>query len=255
MIEAVIILQIITLGAVLFTARKAFWAAKIAQSSQQTLTHVGLQTTQQLESLERLYLRLDLPRGSLPPTRGWAASPDFLNILYEHLISHRPQSIVECGSGLTTIITGRALQQLGNGRLLSLEHDQHFAEQTRGVLRQLSLQNFVDIRIVSLKLQKVNSAEYLWYDVSSIDLPDTINLITVDGPPEPLVGGGGRYPVGPILFDRLADGGAALFDDAHRPGEKTLINRLLDQFPFLEREDLPAEKGCTRLTKIQRKSR
>lgn len=51
----------------------------------------------------------------------------------------------------------------------------------------------------------------------------SIELITVDGPPEPLTGAGGRYPVGPVLFDRIATGGAALFDDASRTGEKILI--------------------------------
>lgn len=251
MIEAILILQIIILAAIVFTARKAIWAFRAADALRLHTNHIGEQTTQQLEHLDRLYLRLGLPRGSLPPTRGWAASADFLNILYEHLVAHRPKTIIECGSGLTTIVTARALQQLGGGRLLSIDHDPYFAGLTRDTLRQLGLQDFADIQVAPLTAQNIDGEERLWYDLSGIAIPDAIELITVDGPPEPLTGAGGRYPVGPVLFDRIATGGAALFDDASRPGEKILIEKILSKFPSYKRDDIPAEKGCTKLTRIK----
>ncbi len=251
MIEAILILQIIIIAAIVFTARKAIWAFRAADSLRQHTHHIGEQTTQQLEHLDRLYLRLGLPRGSLPPTRGWAASPDFLNILYEHLTANQPRTIIEFGSGLTTIVTARALQQLGGGRLLSIDHDAYFAGLTRDTLHQLGLQDFADIQVAPLAPQKIDGAERLWYDLSKIAIPDAIELITVDGPPEPLTGAEGRYPVGPVLFDRIVTGGAVLFDDASRPGEKIFIEKLLNRFPHFRRDDIQAEKGCTKLTRIQ----
>lgn len=123
MIETILILQIIILAAIVFTARKATWAFRADDALRLHTNHIGEQATQQLEHLDRLYLRLGLPRGSLPSTRGWAASADFLNILQEHLSAHRPRTLIELGSGLTTIVTARTLQQLGGGRLLSIDHD------------------------------------------------------------------------------------------------------------------------------------
>src|SRR5688572_31116753 len=57
----------------------------------------------QLESLVSLYVDLGL-RKSLPPMRDWAASPDFLRELASHSLSDRPEVIVECGSGVSTIV-------------------------------------------------------------------------------------------------------------------------------------------------------
>jgi len=251
MIEPIFVLQIVILAAIIYTARKAIWAVRAADSLRLSMPYMILSATQQLEGLDGLYLRLGLPRGSLPPSRGWAASPDFLNILYEHLITHRPHTLIECGSGLTTIVTARALQQLGGGRLISLDHDAYFAGRTRDTLNQLGLQDFVDLRVAPLAQQKIDGEMRLWYDLSKIEIPDAIDLITVDGPPEPLTGEGGRYPVAPVFFNRLAIGGAALFDDASRPGEKNFIEKILSKFPYFKKDDIPAEKGCTKLTRIK----
>lgn len=252
MIEAILILQIFILAAIIFTARKVVWTYRATEPLRLGIIYdIGQHATQQLEHLDRLYLRLGLPRGSLPPTRGWAASPDFLNILYEHLTAHRPQTIIECGSGLTTIVTARALQQLGGGRLISLDHDPYFAGLTRNTVQQLGLQDYVDIQVAPLVQQKIDGEMRLWYDLSKITIPDAIDLITVDGPPEPLTGPQGRYPVGPVLFDRITKGGAALFDDASRPGERIFIEKLLNRFPHFRRDDIQAEKGATKLTRIQ----
>lgn len=46
--------------------------------------------TDHRQSLDELYRLLDLAPGSLPSTRGRAASPDFLLIIARHIITHRP---------------------------------------------------------------------------------------------------------------------------------------------------------------------
>ena len=245
MTETMLVIQILIVVILLFVVGKLF---SIGRSLKRTQAQAGVRLTQQLEALDRLYFRTGLPRGSLPPSRGWGASPDFLNILYEEIIRRRPACVVECGSGLTTIISARALQKIGPGRVISLEHDDGFADLTRDNLRLLDLHEFVDIRVAPLVPQVIGGKEYLWYELSDFEIPDRIDLITVDGPPELLTGAEGRYPVGPALFDRLSVGGAVLFDDAGRPGEKGVIDRLLREFQVFERKDISTEKGCSILT-------
>ncbi len=245
MTETMLVIQIVVVCILLFVVGKLF---SIGRSLKRTQAQAGVRLTQQLEALDRLYYRTGLPRGSLPPSRGWAASPDFLNILYEEIVRRRPKIVVECGSGLTTIIAARALQKIGGGRLLSLEHDDGFADLTLDNLCLLDLRELVDIRVAPLVPQVIGGVEYLWYEPSNFEIPDKIDFITVDGPPAPLAGAQGRYPVGPVLFGRLSRDGAVLFDDAGRPGEKGVVDKLLREFQILERKDISTEKGCSILT-------
>ena len=47
--------------------------------------------------------------------------------------------VVECGSGLSTILIARRLRELGAGNVHSLEHDEGFAEACRRQLERESL--------------------------------------------------------------------------------------------------------------------
>jgi len=249
MLTLIIILQAITLALVAYAARKAMWAGRIAAQTNELVRSSSVRTTQQLEALDALYARLELERGSLPPTRGWAASPDFLNILYDQIIQAQPEWMVECGSGLTSIVTARALQKLGRGRLVSLEHDETFAKATGHTLETLGLAAHVEIHVTPLVKQTIGGSEWLWYDLASIELPQRLDMIVVDGPPMPIVGEEGRYPAGPMLFPRLGPGGIVLLDDVVRSGERRIVDRFLREDSSLHREDLVAEKGCVKLAR------
>ena len=60
----------------------------------------------QLEALGGIRIDLDL-RESLPATRNWAASPDFLMQLIQHVLDTNPEVVIECGSGTSTLILAR----------------------------------------------------------------------------------------------------------------------------------------------------
>ena len=47
----------------------------------------------------------------LPATRKMAASPDFLKLLVDTILSEKPKLVVELGSGISTILTGKALEK------------------------------------------------------------------------------------------------------------------------------------------------
>lgn len=76
-------------------------------------------------------------------------------------------------------------------------------------------------------------------------------MSVIDGLPEP-VGPLARYPAGPNLFPGLSAEATVFLDDTVREDEKRTVERWMKQFPGLQREDHPCEKGCACLTVEQK---
>jgi predicted O-methyltransferase YrrM len=192
-------------------------------------------TMQQAEGRAYLARLLGLEFGDLPPFGGWAASADFLIILAEHILNEKPDTIVEFGSGVSTIVAARCLQINGRGRLTSYDHDASFAGITRARASRLGLE--VDIHVVELGTNPGFDGK--WYNVENP--PGRIDLMVVDGPPNTIHaqtrGGAG------LVFSRLSAGGIILLDDAQRPGEKAIVERWKRDFPTMNFSYLGTEKG------------
>jgi rhodanese-related sulfurtransferase len=191
---------------------------------------------QALSALERL-LTLDLP---LPPMRGWAASPDFLYFLARRILETKPKIVVECSSGVSTVVAARCLQKIGSGHVYSLEHETLYADKTRGLLLEYGLQSWATVLDAPLSVRPGSTP---WYSLDALpsDLPP-IDLLVVDGPPvatAPMA----RYPALPRLIDRMAPLFAVLVDDADRADEVAMLERWLREFPNLKSTRIPAEKG------------
>jgi len=80
----------------------------------------------QIESLFSLFSLIKIA-DVLPPMRSWAISPDFANLLLCIINEHRPKIIMEMGSGVSTLIAAYGLKKVGNGSVISLEHDEKYA--------------------------------------------------------------------------------------------------------------------------------
>jgi predicted O-methyltransferase YrrM len=197
----------------------------------------------QLEALLGLYIELDLA-GSLPATRGWAASPDFLLELATHALSCRPACIVECSSGTSTLVLARCAQRNGYGKVFSLEHDQHYAEQTRQQLLRHGLSAWAEVIDAPLHQYQLDGEEWPWYRHEQLAHDAVIDMLVIDGPPQ-ATRSMARYPAGPLLFPRLNAGAAVFLDDAARPDELAALQRWQAEFPQLVQSSRACEKGCT----------
>jgi len=200
----------------------------------------------QTEALQGLYAELGLAK-SLPSTRGWAASPDFLLELATHVRMARPLTVVECSSGVSTVVLARCLQLNGGGRLLSLEHDGHYAQQTRQQLQRHGLTDWATVIDAPLTQHALGGELWPWYTLEDLPAGPDIDLLVIDGPPQairPLA----RYPAAPLLFGRLQVGAAVFLDDAARPGEQAILARWQTEFPSLRQSSRRCEKGCAVLT-------
>jgi len=202
----------------------------------------------QLEALHALHAELGL-KHPLPQTRGWAASPDLLRALMQHALTARPRCVVECSSGVSTIVLARCMQLTGDGHVHSLEHDTEFAEETRRALRAEALESFATVHHAPLREMDLPGWRGKWYSYDVLPKGLDIDLLVVDGPPW-FVGDLPRYPAVPTLHAQLSHGAHIFLDDAAREEEIEIVRRWLATFSDLRSvKVLECEKGCAVLVR------
>lgn len=203
----------------------------------------------QTEALFSLYSSVPITR-PLPPLRLWAASPDFVVLDVALIKQHRPRVILEIGSGVSTLIAGYCLREIGEGIVVSLEHDERFAQSTAENIIQHGLQDFAQVIYAPLKPISLSQTTHLWYDTSQLASLPPIDLLIVDGPPEKTQVMA-RYPAVPILFNKLANGALILVDDFMRPDEYEMVNQWLRDYNLTIVNTFANEKGAAILRKTQ----
>jgi predicted O-methyltransferase YrrM len=199
------------------------------------------QTFRQLEALQNLNDVLP-PAGVLPPTRGWAASPDLLMVLVDLVITQRPSLVVECGSGASTLWIALAMRRFEiDGRIVSLEHDRDFGGKTRDFLARHKVLDLVEIRDAPLESFSIDGEDYSWYASRAWEDLTGIDLLFVDGPPA-ATGHQARYPGLPLLGKSLSPTATIVLDDLIVPDMREVLRRWLDAYPDFGSEILPLEK-------------
>jgi predicted O-methyltransferase YrrM len=174
--------------------------------------------------LGRVYDRLVDHDRPMPELGDWAMSPSTLVWILDRMSDSSVRTILECGSGSSTVWFATALAHRGGeGKVIALEASAEYAEITRADLDRHGLQD----RAVVLHAPLVETAvperaNQPWFDLSVLpDLPP-VDLLFVDGP----IGGiarQARYPAFPLLADRLAPGAAVVLDDTRRPDEAAIV--------------------------------
>lgn len=193
----------------------------------------------QLQALSALERKLHLEQ-PLPPLRGWAGSPDFLTVVAEEIECHKPLAVVECSSGVSTVVCARMLQLNGAGHVFSLEHDPNFAVATSRMLARYGLSSWATVLDAPLDTARTPTP---WYSTAAIPQDIDIDLLIVDGPPE-ATASLARYPALPVLASRMSPHANVVVDDAAREGERQILARWLKEFPEFQQQFFDCEKGC-----------
>jgi predicted O-methyltransferase YrrM len=161
--------------------------------------------------------------GPLPWTE-FSMRPAVISAIVADVIINERQDIFECGSGNSTVFVARLLQRLGEGHMVSFDHDGKWAALTTRLLAREGLEDFATVIHAPL----VNG----WYGIATLE-PDGIDLLIVDGPTSRVTETGqDRYPALPCFFDKLAPGATVFLDDAQRPGEQAVIERWECEYPL-----------------------
>jgi hypothetical protein len=123
--------------------------------------------------------------------------------------------VLECGSGLTTIVLGVLVKYMGNS-LWSLEHMPEWTARVRANIARFSL---VGTRVLDAPLR--NYGGFDWYSMPAEQLPAQFGVVVCDGPPSATRGG--RYGLGPVMKDRMGPECLILLDDAVRQAEQAVV--------------------------------
>ena len=142
-------------------------------------------------------------------TYGWASS---ISLSVECLIdivkysSQAEYPILDCGSGLSTIVAGLVAKRFGN-TVWSLENSKSWYRRMKHYLDKYQINS---VRLLYCPLKE--HADFSWYDVPLDILPEKFSLIICDGPRK--TNNARRYGVFPIMKERFAPGCAILFDNS-----------------------------------------
>jgi len=146
----------------------------------------------------------------------WSAQEEYIQAFLRSA-RQAPGPILECGSGLSTILLGAVAQRTGN-RVWCLEHDLDWSLKLRRCLNRYSIDS-VEICLTEI----VDYGSYCWYAPPLRELPNDFALAVCDGPPGTTPGG--RYGFLPVMSSRCRPGCEILLDDANRPSEQEVLER------------------------------
>ena len=141
---------------------------------------------------------------------GMAAQLRFLEEVAQHALT-TPGPILECGSGLTTLI----LALLAGRRGVDVWTLEHFPDWHARVANTLARYDLPHVNNVLAPLK--DYGDFCWYEPPLEQLPKEFALVVCDGPPGTTKGG--RVGLVPVLKSYLSPGTIILFDDAHRDEE------------------------------------
>lgn len=169
--------------------------------------------------------RLALPHDALPHLGSWKADVGLLTLVVDHILAARPQTVLEFGTGASSLIIARALQQAGiQANYVTVDQHEEFSRKTADWLGEHGLS--ADFRAAPLR-PSPNGWPGRWYDPGP--LPERIDFMLIDGPNwsiHPFTRGSAES-----LFDRIPVGGVVMLDDAARPGERVIARRWRRNWP------------------------
>lgn len=149
--------------------------------------------------------------GNLFYSAGWR----YLRQVVKHTMSTQ-EDILECGSGLTTVILA-ALTASTDRKLLVLEHHSEWLDIVDARLKTLDCSN---VNLIHAPLARFGA--YSWYSIpENLFERCTLDLIVCDGPPSSTHGG--RFGLIPKTSSFLSNKCTILLDDTHRKGEKRVL--------------------------------
>jgi hypothetical protein len=153
--------------------------------------------------------------------RRWSVGVEYLDAVAALAVEEKAP-ILECGSGLTTLVLAAVASRTGSP-VWTLEHDADCLRHVEARLERLRLD--ANVRHTPLR----DYGDFDWYDVDPSALP-TFSLVVCDGPPKRTRGG--RFGLMPVLGARLAAGCVIVLDDAARPEEREVIGRWASDRPL-----------------------
>jgi hypothetical protein len=114
--------------------------------------------------------------------RDYSGSPEMLEELFNRINEARPKTVLELGSGLTTLISSYALQKNGYGKVVSWDCLETRASSNRDLIDSHAQGQFVEILNATPQKNADPGSITLWFDRAP---EDKIDFLVVDDSMDP----------------------------------------------------------------------
>jgi hypothetical protein len=168
-------------------------------------------------------------RHPLPIMQSWMITADYAHALLQLILAKKDGDVLDVGSGISTLIAGYAVEKRGNGKVISIEHEEQYFKHTQALVKLHNLENFVEVHYCPIVKHEIKGQSWRWYDISKVKSFSNVQVISVDGPPGKLQKLS-RYPVLPLLHASLPKNIAVLLDDGARDDEQQTAERWKQEF-------------------------
>ncbi len=156
-----------------------------------------------------------------------AFQPDLVDLyyLYDHIRKHRPKSVLELGSGISTAVIAHALAKNGEGHVYSLEASEEWAQSTADSLAA-DLRRYTTVQYrPPLAVNVLGHATYCFEDPPV----DTVEMIYIDGA---------------AREDAIFQGAENLEFMDLRPGTCIYIDSRVNAVEYFKRKTATLERGA-----------
>lgn len=145
----------------------------------------------------------------------WSAETEYLVACIEHAMLTKG-TILECGSGISTLILGVIAKQRNLGHI-ALESSPEWRQHVSAYLAHYGLTN---TQVVDAPIKSYEDFE--WYEAPPKTSLGDVTLVICDGPPSKTRGG--RFGLMPVMHSALSSECIILLDDAERQEEQDIAD-------------------------------
>lgn len=165
------------------------------------------------------------------PLTDAAAGPHYYAHILNDIIINNKKSIVDIGSGISTILIARLLK-INNisASIISIDHDKNWQNIVSSILKR----DGVDQYVTFIDSPIIKSNEYTWYDKTKIVFPDdySIDTLLIDGPIG-ITAHLARFEAVPFLKKYLSRNCYTIYlHDTDRPDEKEIVRLWAMDLPY-----------------------
>ncbi|PSL01263.1 hypothetical protein [Cecembia rubra] len=183
--------------------------------------------TKELKAIE--ILKPYFPKGFLFESE-FSLSFQTIQHIANDIVIHRPKTILEIGSGLSTMILNNLIKELDyRPEFISLDQDENWQKHLLNYCDLVTFKNFE----ISEKNEYSKKGKGKWFDIpNDSDLLNyNFDLVIIDGP-KGFESRFARYGILNFLKGKISKSSIIFLDDTNRNDEKFLLNSMRDQLGF-----------------------
>lgn len=170
---------------------------------------------------------------------GGAANYSLLYLVLRIFRELEPKAVLDIGAGQTSILWSRLFGAEAADRMLTVEHDQEWADHVGARIGH-------EILVSPLEMRREGERIVQTYDWAAIRARGPFDVILCDGPPGATEWS--RYGVMSLVDETLPSDFLIVMDDAERNGETQTVEAILSRLESMGR---PAHLGKVRGQKAQ----